>query len=80
MIRKIVFGLTALAGLAMVAAPGADAESRILIPGNVAAQNINRVNANVRWHSNYNAALDEARRTNKMVFWVHLVGDMEGAT
>jgi hypothetical protein len=51
-----------------------------LMPGNVAKENIQKVTSEIRWNSNLNSALAQAHRQNKMVLWVHLVGNLSGAT
>lgn len=51
-----------------------------LMPGDVAKENIQKVTSEIRWNTNLNSALAQAHRQNKMVFWVHLVGNLSGAT
>lgn len=51
-----------------------------LMPGDVAKENIQKVTSEIRWNTNLNSALGQAHRQNKMVFWVHLVGNLSGAT
>lgn len=51
-----------------------------LMPGDVAKENIQKVTSEIRWNSNLNSALAQAHRQNKMVLWVHLVGNLSGAT
>ncbi len=62
------------------AAQDPKAQTRGLIPGYIAKDNIEKVNAGINWNTDLNRALKEARAQKKMVFWVHLVGKMEGAT
>ncbi len=52
----------------------------MVMPGDVAKENVQKVNSEIRWHSNLNSALGQAHRQNKMVLWVHLIGNLSGAT
>ncbi|SRR5579885_3187217 len=51
-----------------------------IIPGYVAKDNIEKVNNEIHWYTSLNQAEDQARRENKMVLWVHMIGQMDGAT
>ncbi len=51
-----------------------------LISGSVAKDNIEKVNSNVHWYTSLGQAEETARQQNKMVLWVHMIGQMEGAT
>lgn len=52
----------------------------MLIPGQVAHENVTHLNSEITWNRSLPAAEDEARREGKMVFWVHMLGSMSGAT
>lgn len=53
---------------------------KMLMPGDEAKENIQKVTSQIRWNTNLNSALAQANRQNKMVLWVHLVGNLSGAT
>lgn len=53
---------------------------KMLMPGGEAKENIQKVTSEIRWHSNLNSALAQAHRQNKMVLWVHMIGNLSGAT
>lgn len=53
---------------------------KMLMPGDEAKENIQKVTSEIRWHSNLNSALAQAHRQNKMVLWVHMIGNLSGAT
>ncbi|MCA9802816.1 MAG: hypothetical protein KC777_12665 [Cyanobacteria bacterium HKST-UBA02] len=53
---------------------------QMVIEGDQARENIKKVNSDINWHTSLNGALMDARKENKMVLWVHLVGKMDGAT
>ncbi|MBX9692714.1 MAG: hypothetical protein K2Z81_10045 [Cyanobacteria bacterium] len=82
MVTRLAFSflLSGLIVSSAYAAQNPKAQNRGLIPGYVAKDNINKVNSGLNWNTNLNHALDQARAQGKMVFWVHLVGKMEGAT
>jgi len=77
MVKK-VFAL-ALALASTFSLTAADAKSPIL-DGNVAKQNIDKVNGNVYWNRSLAQAADQARRENKMILWVQMIGQMSGST
>jgi hypothetical protein len=80
MVKKTLAFVFALAS-SLTMAVGAEAKmtSRI-IDGSVAKGNIERVNNNIHWNSSLSQALDQARRENKMVLWIQMIGQMSGST
>lgn len=75
----VVFALASSLSLAL------DAEAKMgmsskLIEGSVAKENIDKVNGNIRWNTNLAQALEQARRENKMVLWIQMIGQMSGST
>jgi hypothetical protein len=52
----------------------------MVLPGGVAKANIQKVNSDIQWHTNLNSAQGQAQRQKKMVLWIHLVGNLSGAT
>ncbi|HEY9870044.1 MAG TPA: hypothetical protein V6D08_12835 [Candidatus Obscuribacterales bacterium] len=66
---------TALGGLI---AP--DASAQPVIPGHVAKTRVDRLTGEIKWHDSLPDALAEARREGKLVFWVHMLGQIDGAT
>lgn len=51
-----------------------------LMEGSVAKENICTVNSEIRWNTNLAQALEQARRENKMVLWIQMIGQMSGST
>lgn len=51
-----------------------------LMEGSVAKENICTVNNEIRWNTNLSQALEQARRENKMVLWIQMIGQMSGST
>jgi hypothetical protein len=52
----------------------------MVLSGDEAKANIQKVTSDIQWHTNLNSAMGQAHRQNKMVLWVHLVGNLSGAT
>ncbi len=82
MIKKILLSMLVLTSFTSV--PGrVDAKSMAhsrMIEGSVAKENIDRVNSDIRWNTSLYQALEQARRENKMVLWVQMIGQMSGST
>lgn len=51
-----------------------------VLPGHVAKSNVQEVNSKIKWHTNLNSALGQAKREGKMVLWIHMIGKVDGAT
>lgn len=81
MIKKTFVLVVALAS-SLGPAPGVDAKPAgpRFLQGSAAKENIDRVNNNIQWHTSLNQAMEQARKEDKMVFWVHLIGQMSGST
>ncbi len=63
-----------------VSTVSAEAKTARFLEGNVAKENIDRVNNSIRWNTSLYQALDQARREDKMVLWVQMIGQMSGST
>lgn len=63
--------------LLLVAAAGADPPK---LPENIAGPRTARMLAEVHWSKSMEACCDQARREGKLVFWIHMLGDMNGFT
>jgi hypothetical protein len=51
-----------------------------LLQGSVAQYNEMKVASEIPWHTSLYDAEMQARREGKLVFWVHMLGDIKGAT
>lgn len=81
MIKQTLISALALASLTLsLPAEAKPMMSTRLIQGSVAKENIDRVNSNIRWNTSLYPALEQARRENKMVLWVQMIGQMSGST
>ncbi len=52
----------------------------LLLNGNVAQQRVSALTSDIQWYKSLPQAQSEAMRQNKMIFWVHMLGDIRGAT
>jgi hypothetical protein len=85
MINKTLIVALALASLTLPLRAEAKQMSKLMssnrfIQGSVAKENIDRVNSSVQWNTSLYPALEQARRENKMVLWVQMIGQMSGST
>lgn len=81
MIKTTMLLAMALASLTLpLRAEAKPMSSNRFLEGSVAKQNIDRVNSNIRWNTSLSQALEQARRENKMVLWVQMIGQMSGST
>lgn len=51
-----------------------------LLTGAIAHQNASALTSQINWYSSLGQAENEAQREGKMVFWVHMLGSLSGAT
>jgi hypothetical protein len=62
--------------LAMFPASGAP----IVLDGALTQQRVAGLTSEIQWQTSLGQAMVTARHENKMIFWVHMLGDMKGAT
>lgn len=67
-------------GMALATCMPTGAIAQRIIPGQVAQQRVEKLTAQIQWHESLPDALAEARREGKLVFWVHMLGQIDGAT
>jgi hypothetical protein len=48
--------------------------------GEVCTVQVHKLTSDIKWETKLNAAEAEAAKDNKLVFWVHMVGKIDGAT
>jgi ABC-type sugar transport system substrate-binding protein len=59
-------------------APQAQAEK--VYTGEVCTVAVHKLTSDIHWETKLNAAEAEAAKDNKLVFWMHMVGKIDGAT
>jgi hypothetical protein len=70
-------GLLALS-LGIVSQGPASAEK--VLEGGVCSTRVHQLTTNIKWYSNLDEAENAAREQNKLVFWMHMLGKIDGAT
>jgi hypothetical protein len=69
-----------VAALALIAGMVPAIGGPVILGGQVTQHRVSDLTSEITWNTNlYNAELD-AKRSGKMIFWVHMLGDMTGAT
>jgi hypothetical protein len=69
-----------LNGQVMQQQPQQQPRHKMLLTGSEVQENELRVVNGLHWHNDLNAALQDAARQGKMVLWIHMLGDIKGAT
>ncbi len=77
-IRPVLCGLAALSLVVGFGRP-AHADNSF-VPSTEASKNAHVVNKGVKWYTSLEEAQSEAKRSGKLVLWIHMLGTMEGAT
>lgn len=70
--------LSAIAVLVLTLAASALAQR--VIPGSQAFNNASRLTHDIRWHTSLADVEAEARQQGKLVFWMHMLGNINGET
>ena len=61
--------------------PDASAQrSPRLVPGEVAEQKAAKLTSEIHWYENLTQAQAQAQRDGKLIFWMHMLGDLSGTT
>ncbi|RTL45927.1 MAG: hypothetical protein EKK48_00880 [Candidatus Melainabacteria bacterium] len=51
-----------------------------LMSGNVTQNNVAQLTHQINWHASLPQAEYQAQREGKMIFWMHMLGNLSGAT
>ena len=76
--RIYPIALSLLLGISIVLPAFADKLTVIAAPE--ASREAFQVNTRIGWKNDLEAAKKEAAKSNKMIFWVHMLGSMDGKT
>lgn len=66
--------------LLMAVTIGAASAAPQIMTGAVAHNQATKLTSEIHWYQNVNSAEAEARRTGKLVFWMHMLGQLDGTT
>jgi hypothetical protein len=56
------------------------ARAEKVLEGQVCSQRVHALTSDIDWYKSLNKAEDTAREQGKLVFWVHMLGKIDGAT
>jgi len=76
--KRILSSLIAVVALSV--GLQASAKGPMLLDGNVTTSRVENLMSEIQWTQNLGQAENTANRDGKMVFWVHMLGSMSGAT
>lgn len=76
---KLLLKLVSLT-LAVGFAVPANAEKLSFMVGSEARKENYQVNRRINWRNNLDEAEQEAAKNGKLIFWVHMLGSMDGKT
>ena len=51
-----------------------------VLQGEVCSERVHELTSQIEWFKNLSKAEDAAREQGKLIFWVHMVGKMDGNT
>jgi hypothetical protein len=66
--------------LAQQAMSGMTRPNPRLLTGTVAADNVEKLTSTIHWCTSLDEAKAEAQRQHKMIVWIHMLGQLDGAT
>ncbi len=71
--------LSALLAACILTVPPVQARPRILT-GQVSQERVYDLTSKIHWHDSLSQAESVARQQGKLVFWIHMLGSLDGAT
>ena len=80
---KARYALIATAGLllsSMLNTSSITARAETVYQGNVCSTRVNTLTGQIDWNTDLSKAEQQAREQNKLVFWMHMLGKIDGAT
>lgn len=66
--------------VASLSVAGVSAQHTMVVPSDVASKSAYVTNKGINWYQSLDQARAEARREGKLVFWLHMLGSINGAT
>jgi hypothetical protein len=59
---------------------GMPAQAQRVISGHIAKERVTKLSNEIKWHTRLSDAQAEAAREGKLILWVHMLGEIDGAT
>jgi hypothetical protein len=79
-LNKTATALSALLLLAATIGPAMAQQTPKFVPGNVTHTQTSKLTSEIHWYQNLPTAEADARRQGKLVFWMHMLGQLDGTT
>lgn len=76
--RMLLLSALLVAGVSVNSMQAAHAEK--VLQGEVCSANVHKLTSDIEWYKSLSKAEDAAREQGKLVFWVHMLGKIDGAT
>jgi hypothetical protein len=77
---KVCANAAAIAAVLAFGSQSMRAEHVTVLPGEVADKQAYVTNKGIRWYTSLDDAEAEAKKEGKLVFWLHMLGTIDGAT
>lgn len=56
------------------------ASAEKVLTGEVCTEKVHRLTSEINWYKSLTKAEEDAEREGKLVFWIHMLGKIDGAT
>jgi len=67
-----------LAGMAATTQPAFTAQP--VLTGEICDSRVHQLTTQIQWYDNLHKAESEAQKEGKLIFWMHMLGHIDGAT
>jgi len=78
--RSIKLATSVLSALILIGGSLASVQSAPLLTGSVTEERVAKLTTDITWYTSLSAAEEAARSQNKLIFWVHMLGNLDGKT
>lgn len=59
---------------------GTAAKAANVLSGEVCQDKVHQLTSDITWYKSLSKAEEDAKRESKLIFWVHMLGKIDGAT
>ena len=78
--RSIKLATSVLAALVLLAGSLVSVQSAPLLTGSATEERVAKLTNDITWYTSLPAAEQAASSQNKLIFWVHMLGNLDGKT
>jgi len=61
-------------------APTLPAHAEKVLQGEICSERVHELTSEIEWNKNLHKAEETAKEQGKLIFWVHMVGKIDGST